>query len=219
MRIFSSLTCTAALLLSTASALAHGPGLGNHKLQYADQVGAGLPMTESNATHPGATDSWSMMKGFFCLGLCVIGYGTSLVPLKNTDTGDGLFFQWVFCSSLWMGSFLAHTILGCPRVWLLSVLGGMLWSIGNLATIPILKTVGLGVGYLIWSVSTLLIGWATASCLILFLVKTEIEQGEREEREPLIKMDYVVSDENILEESNSNRAWVDRLSSKQRKPL
>ncbi|KAJ8338952.1 hypothetical protein SKAU_G00357380 [Synaphobranchus kaupii] len=202
-RALSGLTqaCAAVLLLATA--------------QAGEPVLSHLWGREYNVTHPGGAYNWPLIKGFASLGLCVIGFGSSLVPVKKTDTGDGLFFQWVFCSSMWLTSSLAHVILGCPRFWLLGALGGALWSMGNLTTIPILQTVGLGLGILIWSTTCLLMGWASArfgwfgldqqdvpsptlnyigtalatiSALILFLVRTETEKGgELDETEPLLQ--------------------------------
>ncbi|KAI1904852.1 hypothetical protein AGOR_G00009940 [Albula goreensis] len=246
--------CAAALLLICSTAQAHGPSLSHLRPQEMAEVSEGLRPARPNATDPGGISKWSLMKGFTCLGVCVLGFGSSLVPIKNTVTGDGMFFQWVFCCTLWLGSFVAHSLLGCPRVWLLSVFGGSLWCLGNLSTVPILKTVGLGIGFLIWSMVSLLMGWATArfgwfgldpqdvpsptlnyigtalatvSTLILFFVKTETEQGDREEKEPLLsrnlhrgrfnQLDCVVN-EYILGES-SNRSWVDRLSPTQKKSL
>nr|CAD2137477.1 unnamed protein product [Meloidogyne enterolobii] len=41
------------------------------------------------------------------------------------------------------------------------MLGGLLWAIGNLTAIPIIKTIGLGMGILIWGTVNCVVGWAT----------------------------------------------------------
>ncbi|XP_036384638.1 ileal sodium/bile acid cotransporter-like [Megalops cyprinoides] len=180
-------------LIYASSQLLNGLLLVAARLQDRGQVVEDLKTTALNASHPGEPANWPLIKGFVSLGLCIVGFGSAFVPIKKADTGDGMFFQWVFCGTLWLGSFLVHALLGCPRFWLLSSAGGVLWCIGNLATVPILKTVGLGMGYLIWSTFTLLMGWATASAVFLMLIKTEAEtemgaeQDEREEREPLLQ--------------------------------
>jgi hypothetical protein len=42
------------------------------------------------------------------------------------------------------------------------MLGGFFWSTGNLNTVPIIKTIGIGLGTLFWNTILLLIGWAVA---------------------------------------------------------
>uniref|UniRef100_A0A3P9A4V0 Transmembrane protein 144 n=1 Tax=Esox lucius TaxID=8010 RepID=A0A3P9A4V0_ESOLU len=119
----------------------------------------------SNTSHHRTNSSDAghhLLKGFTSLGLSVIGFGTSLCPIKRTETGDGLFFQLVFSNTLQLGSLIVYWIQGCPTIWMFSLLGGFLFSAGNLTTIPIIRTIGLGMGFLIWSTFSLLTAWATA---------------------------------------------------------
>ncbi|KAM6984696.1 transmembrane protein 144-like [Aplochiton taeniatus] len=109
-----------------------------------------------------SSTSGLLIKGFTCLGLSVMGFGSSLVPVKHLDTGDGMFFQFIFCSTLALESVLVFFIQGCPQIWSFSLVAGFLYAIGNLTVIPIMRTIGLGMGYLIWSVFSLLTAWATA---------------------------------------------------------
>jgi len=35
--------------------------------------------------------------GYIALGVAAVCFGSCFVPVKKFETGDGLFFQWVFC--------------------------------------------------------------------------------------------------------------------------
>jgi len=41
------------------------------------------------------------------------------------------------------------------------MLGGAIWCLGNSLTVSIVKTLGLGMGLLIWGLSNMVMGWAT----------------------------------------------------------
>merc|ERR1712113_595526 len=40
-----------------------------------------------------------------------------------------------------------------------ALLGGMIWSIGNVLSIPIIKMIGMALGLSIWSGTNLIVGW------------------------------------------------------------
>ncbi|XP_059844668.1 transmembrane protein 144-like [Hypanus sabinus] len=160
------------------------------------------------------TGTLPLVKGFVATAVAVICFGSNFVPVKKIDTGDGLFFQWIFCTAVWVLSLVIHLIQQCPRFWPLTMLGGFLWATGNVSVIPILKTIGLGMGALIWATFSLLMGWASSrfgwfglnaqsvpspilnyigtamtalSAGILIFVKTESKDPPPEEISPLIQ--------------------------------
>ncbi|XP_038647669.1 transmembrane protein 144-like isoform X3 [Scyliorhinus canicula] len=160
------------------------------------------------------TGTLPLVKGFVATAIAVICFGSNFVPVKKIDTGDGLFFQWIFCTAIWVVSLVVHLIQQCPQFWPLTMLGGFLWATGNITVIPILKTVGLGMGVLIWATFSLLMGWASSrfgwfgldvqkvpspilnyigtalaalSAGILIFVKTESKEPTPEEKSPLIQ--------------------------------
>ncbi|XP_078092003.1 transmembrane protein 144-like [Mustelus asterias] len=160
------------------------------------------------------TGTLPLVKGFVATAVAVICFGSNFVPVKKIDTGDGLFFQWIFCTAIWIVSLVVHLIQQCPKFWPLTMLGGFLWATGNITVIPILKTVGLGMGVLIWATFSLLMGWASSrfgwfgldvqkvpspilnyigtalaalSAGILIFVKTESKEPMPEEKSPLIQ--------------------------------
>ncbi|KAM7537475.1 hypothetical protein Aperf_G00000070569 [Anoplocephala perfoliata] len=90
-----------------------------------------------------------------------IGFGTMYLPAKKYDTGNGMVFQWIVCTSLAFTLFGLHICLGSARIFPLTLLSGIFWSTGNVTVVPIIKRLGMGVGMLIWSMVNLLTGWAT----------------------------------------------------------
>uniref|UniRef100_A0A8C7KYL0 Transmembrane protein 144 n=1 Tax=Oncorhynchus kisutch TaxID=8019 RepID=A0A8C7KYL0_ONCKI len=153
--------------------------------------------------------------GFVSCGVAVLFYGSNFVPVKKIPTGDGLFFQWVLCAAVWSVSLVVNIILGSPTFWPLAMLGGAIWATGNITVVPIVKTIGLGLGLLIWASFNLLIGWASSrfgwfgidaeevsnptlnycgagccllSAVIFFFVKSDVhsQSSRPEEEEPLL---------------------------------
>jgi len=54
------------------------------------------------------------------------------------------------------------------------LLGGTLWSIGNFCVIPIVKTIGLGLGLLLWSCTSIITGFFTGKFGLFGLVKQQV---------------------------------------------
>ncbi|KAM8908988.1 transmembrane protein 144b isoform 2-T2 [Spinachia spinachia] len=139
-------------------------------------------------------------------------YGSNLVPIKRIETGDGMFFQWVYCASIWTISMVADLILQSPKFYPFVMVGGAIWATGNLAAVPVVKAIGLGLGSVIWGSSSLLIGWASSrfgwfgssdyvarpilnycgaglcllSGLLFFFVKADVELHPNSESIPLL---------------------------------
>ncbi|GAB1601687.1 transmembrane protein 144-like isoform X1 [Argonauta hians] len=100
----------------------------------------------------------SVTTGYICSLISVIFYGSNFVPVKQYDTGDGMFFQWVLCS----GIFLIGLFINMYKqsiFYPLAMVGGVIWGTGNLCVVPILKTIGLSLGLCIWATVSLLMGW------------------------------------------------------------
>ncbi|KAI2668600.1 Transmembrane protein 144 [Labeo rohita] len=104
-----------------------------------------------------STNSSDLTYGFISCAVAVVFYGSNFVPVKKIDTGDGMFFQWILCAAIWTVSLVVNIILHSPKFWPLAMLGGAIW-----ATVPIVKTIGLGLGLLIWALFNLLLGWASS---------------------------------------------------------
>ncbi|XP_009323499.1 PREDICTED: transmembrane protein 144 isoform X2 [Pygoscelis adeliae] len=173
--------------------------------------------------------------GFTSSTVAVLLFGTNFVPVKKFDTGDGMFFQWILCASIWIVSLVVNLIQNCPRFWPLAMVGGFVWATGNVTVVPIVKTVGLALGLLIWASFNLLTGWASSrfgwfgidpeevsrpilnyigaglsllSAVIFLFIKTEVQSSSASlESTPLLRESSI----NVSEDT-SDDSWVNRLS-------
>uniref|UniRef100_A0A8C1I8U9 Transmembrane protein 144b n=1 Tax=Cyprinus carpio TaxID=7962 RepID=A0A8C1I8U9_CYPCA len=101
--------------------------------------------------------------GFVACVIAVLLYGSYLVPVKRVNTGDGMFFQWICCSAMYMVCWTGYGHIVRPsRAHPAAMLGGALWATGNITAVPVVKFIGLGLGILLWGSSGLLIGWTSS---------------------------------------------------------
>uniref|UniRef100_A0A803KF92 Transmembrane protein 144 n=3 Tax=Xenopus tropicalis TaxID=8364 RepID=A0A803KF92_XENTR len=180
--------------------------------------------------------------GFISSAVSVVLYGSNFVPVKKFDTGDGMFFQWILCASIWIVSLVVNIILHSPKFWPLAMVGGCVWATGNITVVPILKTVGLGLGLLIWASFNLLTGWASSrfgmfgidpeivanpnlnyagaglsalSAVIFLFVKSEVNSAtsiSESETTPLLSNSI-----NYQQNAVSDESWVEKLSPLQKR--
>ncbi|XP_038056860.1 transmembrane protein 144-like isoform X6 [Patiria miniata] len=99
--------------------------------------------------------------GFIGAAVAVLFFGSNLVPIKKADTGDGMFYQWIDGIAIWQVGLIVNLVRGSPPFYPLAMLGGFLWTTGNVTVVPIIKTIGLSLGILIWGSLNLLTGWAS----------------------------------------------------------
>lgn len=114
-------------------------------------------------------ESW----GYITMAIAIAFYGTTYAPVKKFDTGDGMFFQWVYCSAAMITGIVVQLIRGCPTFYPIVILGGVLFATGNICVVPIVKCIGLGLGLCIWGMLNLLSGWSTGR-FGLFGVKAQV---------------------------------------------
>ncbi|XP_072112092.1 transmembrane protein 144b isoform X1 [Mobula birostris] len=175
--------------------------------------------------------------GFAACAVSVVFFGSNFVPVKKYDTGDGLFFQWILCAGIWVVSLIVNLILKCPKFWPLAMLGGFVWATGNITVVPILKTIGLGLGVLIWAAFNLLMGWASSrfgwfgidpeevakpylnytgaalaflSAIIYFFVKSDVSSPNTSESTGPLLLDSNINADG--ERTLTDASWVDKLS-------
>ncbi|KAK3099262.1 hypothetical protein FSP39_001819 [Pinctada imbricata] len=111
--------------------------------------------------------------GYLTAGLAVLFFGSNFAPVKKFETGDGMFFQWIMCSATLLVGVVVNMIRKCPPFYPIVMLGGLLWETGNICVVPIIKTIGMGLGLCIWGMTNLLSGWATGR-FGLFGLKPEV---------------------------------------------
>lgn len=176
--------------------------------------------------------------GYLSSAVAILLFGSNFVPLKKYDTGDGMFLQWVLCAAIWLVALVVNLILRCPKFWPFAMLGGCIWATGNIAVVPIIKTIGLGLGILIWGSFNTLTGWASSrfgwfgldveevsnpmlnyfgaglsvvSALTFLFIRSGVETSPSSvDNTPLITEPVI----NTAEDSCANSSWVDRLSAK-----
>ncbi|XP_077589051.1 transmembrane protein 144b [Stigmatopora nigra] len=168
-------------------------------------------------------------------------YGSNFVPVKRIETGDGMFFQWVYCAAIWTVSMVGDVMLHSPKFYPLAMLGGVIWATGSVMAVPIVKAIGLSLGVLIWGSSSLLIGWATSrfgwfgipaesvsrptlnfcgvglcllSSVIFFFVKTDLQENVNPESVPLLIERQTSSGSYGL---TFPKFWIDSVTPKRRR--
>ncbi|KAJ8399268.1 hypothetical protein AAFF_G00413060 [Aldrovandia affinis] len=189
-----------------------------------------------------STNSTELTYGFVSCFVAVVFFGSNFVPVKKIDTGDGMFFQWVLCAAIWVVSLVVNIILKSPTFWPLAMVGGVIWATGNITVVPVLKTIGLGLGILIWGSFNLLMGWASSrfgwfgidpeevakptlnycgaglcllSAIIFFFVRTDVHRSMSAEETPLLIDSRINSGGTV----SSDESWIDTLSPRSKRIL
>jgi len=88
-----------------------------------------------------------------------IFFGSNYVPTKKYPTGDGMTFVWIFSCGVMCVGFIAMIINGEAIFVPTGLLGGTLWTMGNLCVIPIIQCIGFGLGGLLWGGTSLITGF------------------------------------------------------------
>ncbi|KAK6746653.1 hypothetical protein RB195_000119 [Necator americanus] len=89
-----------------------------------------------------------------------ITYGSTWVPVRWFDTGDGLYFQWLMCIGQTLFGTVVLGLSSWPPVFPLAMLSGVFFAVGNALTIYIMDGIGMAVGSLLWNTITCVVGWA-----------------------------------------------------------
>ncbi len=100
--------------------------------------------------------------GYIGIIVSVLFLGSNYLPIKKYPTGDGMFFQLLLTTGIWIVGFVVNWSRDFPKFYPLPMLGGFLWTTGNLNTVPVMNTIGIGLGSLFPNVILLCLGWAIA---------------------------------------------------------
>ncbi|XP_062596151.1 transmembrane protein 144-like isoform X2 [Saccostrea cucullata] len=177
--------------------------------------------------------------GFIAAGVSVLLYGSNFAPVKKFETGDGMFFQWILCGAALLVGIIVQVIRGTRHFYPLVMIGGLVWETGNICVVPIIKTIGMGLGLCIWGMTNLLSGWATSrfglfgvtpsdkigndtlntvgvviavfSSIIFAFVRNEVTPVEMTESEPLLNNTSRGSINRDPTDTEDN-TFIDRLS-------
>ena len=101
--------------------------------------------------------------------VAALGFGSNFVVVKKFEMGDGVAFNLFMTIGILLVGTL--TLLAAPRdlgdgelrpqLPLFCVLGGAVWSVGNVCTVPIVSRLGLGLGLALWSGTSIVVAFIT----------------------------------------------------------
>jgi len=101
----------------------------------------------------------STVVGYVGASIAGVFFGSNYIPTKNYPTGDGVSFVWSFSAGVLIVGLSTMMIIGKSLFVNTGLLGGSLWASGNMCVVPIVKTIGLGLGLLIWGSTSLITGF------------------------------------------------------------
>ena len=126
----------------------------------------------ANATNSSNGDD--TLTGVLLTIIPIVCFGSNYLPVKSFDTGDGVFFQWVMSVAILIGGFVTYSIQKFPPFYVGAMIGGCIWSLGNLCVVPIVRLVGLSIGLLIWAITCMIVGWAVSTFGLFGTDKSEL---------------------------------------------
>jgi len=124
--------------------------------------------------------------GYGAAGGAALLFGVQYVPVKKHETHDGSVFQFFLCSGVLLGSLLCvlvRSLVTYGTVSKVSLLlpgfvGGLFWATSNALVIPLVKIMGLGVGFSMYHVVNLMTGYGVGRFGLPF-VGLEPDAAER----------------------------------------
>ncbi|CAK9080143.1 unnamed protein product [Durusdinium trenchii] len=86
------------------------------------------------------------------------------VPVKKYEIFDGVTFQWFMCGGILMAGFCSSVIFGNfgmseEKDAMLIVYGGALWALANYLVLPLVKLLGIGLGFSLYHFVNLVVGY------------------------------------------------------------
>jgi hypothetical protein len=97
-----------------------------------------------------------------CL-LSTILFGTSYVPIKKYEFGDGIFSLQIRCISILCLGFVTFAYTGFIHFYPLVLLGGFIWTLANMIVLPCIGELGIGLAVLLYSFSNCVTNWVTGN--------------------------------------------------------
>eukprot|EP00931_Biecheleriopsis_adriatica_P027709 TRINITY_DN16617_c0_g1_i3.p1 TRINITY_DN16617_c0_g1~~TRINITY_DN16617_c0_g1_i3.p1 ORF type:complete len:469 (+),score=68.18 TRINITY_DN16617_c0_g1_i3:55-1461(+) len=101
--------------------------------------------------------------GLLCALVAAVAFGVQYVPVKKYEIFDGVTFQWFMCAGILMVGFLSSLAFGsfgmANKECMLIVLGGALWALSNCLVLPLVKLLGIGLGFSLYHFVNLVVGY------------------------------------------------------------
>jgi hypothetical protein len=111
--------------------------------------------TTTVAPSPGASEK---PLAYIALLISVLFFGSNFVPAAKYPIGDGISFQFFLCCGIWTVGIVVNLIVGSPSFFPLVMVGGVLWTTGNILSVFVIPINGLGVSMLLWCTTNLFMG-------------------------------------------------------------
>lgn len=96
--------------------------------------------------------------GYASALLAVFMFGTNYIPVRRCETHDGLMFGWAMGNGALCVGLVGRIFFG-GEVLSLGLLGGAIWSFSNALVLPVVKLLGLGVGFALYHGVNLVCGY------------------------------------------------------------
>ncbi|CAF3775455.1 unnamed protein product [Adineta steineri] len=132
-----------------------------------------LNTTTSQAPVEANTPLWI---GYISVIIAVLFFGSNLVPAGKYPIGDGLSFQFFMCCGIWMTGLVIDLFVKSPQFFPLVLIGGILWTTGNILSLLVIRINGLGMSMLLWCTTNMLIGWASGHFGWFGLIPENVEK-------------------------------------------
>ena len=113
----------------------------------------------------------------------ILFFGSSFIPAKAYDSGNGVFYQWVMCCAIFICGLCLQMAMGFPvnegggigGYEAVAMLGGALWCTGNIMAVPVIQRIGMGLGLSIWGVSNMLVGYVAGLFGLMGAPKSDVK--------------------------------------------
>jgi len=101
------------------------------------------------------------LQAYLCASAAAFCWGIQYVPVKRYPIYDGVVFQWFMCSGiLFTGLLLGGAFSGgLPSTVVEGMAGGSFWGFANAAVLPLVKLLGLGLGFALYHAVNLSTGY------------------------------------------------------------
>jgi hypothetical protein len=81
----------------------------------------------STTTTQAASEAVPAYIGYIALTISILFFGSNYLPVKQFETGDGMFFQLMLTTGIWTVGFIVFCIRSYPTFYALPMLGGFFW--------------------------------------------------------------------------------------------
>lgn len=130
----------------------------------------------NSTVHPPDVSTSSLWIGYISVIIAVIFFGSNLVPAGKYPIGDGLSFQFFMCCGIWLTGLVIDLFVKSPQFFPLVLIGGILWTTGNILCLLVIRINGLGMSMLLWCTTNMLIGWASGHFGWFGLIPENVEK-------------------------------------------